>query len=33
MHHGPDLAAADAALQVERHGERLARVLERRDLR
>ena len=32
-HDRADLAAADAALEVERDGERLARVLERRDVR
>ena len=32
-HHGPDLAAPDAALAVERDGERLAGILERRNVR
>ena len=31
-HHGPDLAAADAALRVQRAGQRLPRVLQRRDV-
>ena len=32
-HHRPDLAAADPALHVEGDGQRLARVLQRRDVR
>src|SRR5258707_386069 len=32
-HHRPDLAAPDATLPVEGHGQRLARILERRKVR